>query len=310
MAKVQIKIASVKLEGGWHGRVLTQYQDGNVGGREAPQLPDIATWRAWLHHLITDRAAIPGHAVLKYSKTGEVLRGRMITDTGVIEVICKQSRSLGLRRRLTGLFGFSRAWLNFQRALVLLKADINTARPLAVLERGSFNREAWLISEYIPDLVDLDHVALRRLAEVPPKRRYAVKRTILSAVVDLLDRLEKHNLSHRDLKASNIMLRNWDGNGGEASAWLVDYDGLGGGGEQLARRRQQLVRLAASLRTYESITRTDYARFLKQCPLQTDQAIGWRKSFRELAHQAAVVDARARRPRSHKVDGYSGEPAP
>ena len=310
MTKVQVKIAPVKLEGGWHGRVLTQCQNGNMHGTEAPQLPNTAAWRAWLHQLITDRAAIPGHAVLKYSKTGEVLRGRLITGTGAIEVICKQSRPLGVRRQLREMLRASRARRNFQRALTLLNAGINTARPLALLEHGFPRREAWLVSEYIPDLVDLDHVALRRMAEVPPERMCAVKRGIISAVVDLLDRLEKHKLSHRDLKASNILLRHWDSDSGQASAWLVDYDGLGGGGGQLARRRQQLVRLAASLRTYESITRTDFVRFLRQHPLQTGQASGWKETFRKLAQQVAIVGSRARRPRSHKIDGYSGEPTP
>ncbi len=296
----------IKLDNGWSGHVLVRSGRGDVGTPDALPLPTRIEWTQWLGQLTTGSSSLSGYAVLKYSRTGEVCRATLPVGDGALDVICKQSRSHGWRT-LARVFRQSRARRNFDRAVILLRAGINTARPLALLERGFPSAEAWLISEYVPDLVDLDHIALRRLSEVAPDRKYLVKRGILLAVMDLFDRLRQHNLSHRDLKASNILLRHWDGDGAPASAWLVDVDGLGGGGRRQVRCRKQLVRLAASLRTYESVTRTDYGRFLKRCPLHADETADWRQTFRDLAEQAAGYDTSSIRRKTHKIDGYSGD---
>lgn len=308
MGDLQLDTELIHLPDGWIGRVLTRCQGVASHHAEPLELPDVNQWRGWLGELIANPAGMPGYAALKYSKTGEVFRARLPVGDKAIDVICKQSRLRGLRRRIAGMLRPSRARRNFDRALSLLRADINTARPLALIERRLRRGETWLISEYLPDLIDLDHVTLRRLPGVDPNQARGIKDGIVNALIDVLDGLERHGLTHRDLKASNILMRHWDGDGGQASAWLVDLDGLRGGGRRATgRRRQQLARLAASLRGYDSVTRADHCRFLKG--YLSRQAVGadaWKQHFRRLAHQAADYAVRAQRRKTHKLDGYTG----
>jgi serine/threonine protein kinase len=190
----------------------------------------------------------------------------------------------------------------------MLTIGVNTALPLALIERRS-PREAWLLTTYIPDLVDLDNAILQLLPRLERQRRYSVKNTIASEVAGLLVCLHSNGLTHRDLKASNIMLTSWDGRAGPAKVWLVDLDGLG----RLprignARRWRSLTRLAASLRGHSSITHSDYARFLKSLMRQLGiPQTEWKRHYRDLAKEADTYVRRAGRRKMGKLDGFTGE---
>ncbi|MGD2108984.1 MAG: lipopolysaccharide kinase InaA family protein [Phycisphaerae bacterium] len=305
MREFQVEFERLALANGWRGWVLTSCDDDGRAAGDSP-LPNINAWEAWLSGLVGNPSKLAGYAVLKYSKTGEVCRALLPGVDGGREVVCKQSRRRGVRR-VVGMFRKSRARRGYERALRLLAAGIHTAQPLALLERRFPSSEAWLVSEYIPDLVDLDHVALRHLAAIPRARLHAVKGHISTAVGELLEAMRAHDLSHRDLKAPNIMLTDWNGESDRPRVWLVDLDGLGGGGRRASRRREQLVRLASSLRSYKSVTRADYARFLKALPLGQDGASAWKSTYRELAFLVERYDTGSAAGKSHKIDGYSGD---
>ena len=105
------------------------------------------------------------------------------------------------------------------------------------------------------------------------------------------------------------MLTNWDGHAGPVKVWLVDLDGLcrlprfGA-----ARRWKPLVRLAASLQGYSSITHSDYARFLKffMKRLGIPQT-EWKRHYRDLARRADAYVRRAASRKLGKLDGFTGE---
>jgi hypothetical protein len=69
-----------------------------------------------------------------------------------------------------------------------------------------------------------------------------------------------------------------------------------------------LVRLAASLLDYISLTRSDYCRFLQTylaragLPRET-----WKEHYRSLAAQATDYVGRAQKRKTHKLDGYTGQ---
>ena len=272
-------------------------------------LPTIEQWRTQLSQLTADPKSLPDCTALKYSASGEVLRARLEAGDSTIDVICRQSRIHGIGRKLISSFAPSRERRNFTRALQVAGIGINTAIPLALIERRTPQRQAWLVTTYVPDLVDLDQVALRFLPRLGPRQGRRVKDAISEAVIEVLDRMERNNLSHRDLKATNILLRNWDGARGTVTVWLVDLDGLcryrylGAGG-----RWRPVVRLAASLLGYTAVTQSDYCRFLKRYLAgRIGSNRGARQQLhRKLAQQVSNYARRAVRRKGHKLNGFAG----
>ena len=165
-----------------------------------------------------------------------------------------------------------------------------------------------MVAQRVDGLVDLDQVALMSLARIDTARSRVIRNQCISAIVDFLVALEQAGLAHRDLKASNILLASWDDAAIETRVVLVDLDGLAPRvtwNEQ--RRRKTLVRLAASLLQYQSITRADYGRFLKQY-ITSIGATGskWKVLYRQLTQQARSYVGRARGRKKDKIDGFGG----
>ncbi|MCK4657932.1 MAG: hypothetical protein KAV82_00280 [Phycisphaerae bacterium] len=301
---VPVHVKSLSLADGWAALVVT----GVGGAAAAIELPAVDDWRVLLERLSDDPTALPGHAVLKWSEKGVVLRARLEWAGKSVAVVCKRSRVRGFRRRMFAAWRPCKERVNFERGLALLRAGIATAFPLAVLQRRGSCAEAWLITEFVEDVVDLDQVALVLLPQLEPSRQRAVKNAIIEALAGLCDLMHRHGFSHRDLKASNILLTNWDSRKATVRPCLVDLEGLRLRGAMSARRRRQpLIRLAASLLGYTTVTRTDFCRFLQA--YLTRSGIGterWKQHFHELAKQASNYTRRAQRRKTDKLDGYTG----
>jgi hypothetical protein len=223
-------------------------------------------------------------------------------------VACKHTWETGKWARLLRACRSGALHRQRTRAEALLRCGINTAQPLAIIERRTTG-EAWLTTAFITGLVDLDEVALTRLAQFEAPRQRQVKSSLLAAVVDLCARLETDGLYHRDLKASNILLADWAGRDGPVRPYLVDLDGvLRRSRWRAARRWRPLVRLAASLADYTSITRTDYARFLKAyLAVSGAPSEDWKPRFRTLGKRIDQYVRRARLRKTDKLDGFDPE---
>lgn len=301
------RVIQLTLANGWSVSVVTSADGLGPGTVPDKPIPTADNWRSLLETLTDDPASMPGYEVLKYSKGNEVFRARLAWRSQSLEVVCKQFGGRGFWRRVFAAWRPSKERVNFDRGLTLLHAGIATALPLAVVERRRPRREAWLVTEFIPDAVDLDQVALTLLPRLKPDRRRRVKDAILKEIVDLFDRMGGHGFHHRDMKASNILLTNWDSHDEPVCTWLVDLEGFRlRGSSSRHRRRQPLVRLAASLLGYASVTRTDFWRFLQAylgrtgVPPET-----WKRHFRELADQATDYVRRAKLRKTDKLDGYA-----
>ena len=307
------------MPGGWSGQVLTGRFGPASPGRSPTELPGVKPWQAWLTQLTGDPSSLPDYTVLKYSPGSGVFRARLACADKSIHVIAKRSGALTSFQRLMGVWRTARARRDFEQAFTLIRAEIDTALPLAWIERRRPKRESWLVTQFVPDLVDLDQVALTLLARLETKRARAVKDGITTALVELLDRFDRHRLHHRDLKASNILLQAWDGTVGPVRAWVVDLDGLQRPRIRATSRRwKRLTRLAASLLGYTTVTRTDYFRFLQayvdRRASRSDASNRpgptrnhCRALFRKLASRSARYVRRARRRKAHKLDGYTGD---
>ncbi len=307
-----VSAVSIALSGGWSGRVLVEDRAASPARAGGGGLPDCGSWRPWLEQLIAHPADLPGYSVLKFSKTAEVFRAGLAWSGGAndrrMDVICKRATIGGFGRGLLARWRPSRARRNFDRGLALLRAGIGTALPLATLERRARPGEAWLVTEHLADLVDLDLVVLTRLPRLDSRQSFKVKSALLDAVIELFSRLASLGLHHRDLKASNILIANWDDPGQGLRAVLVDLDGLRRRRWwRPSERRQPLIRLAASLLGYPAITRTDHLRFLRRYLPPTGRGgAQWKAHFRSLARGATRYANRAQGRKTHKLDGHTG----
>ncbi|MCH7849583.1 MAG: hypothetical protein IIB53_14630 [Planctomycetes bacterium] len=291
-------VEPIRLSGGWSGRVVTRIGEDEV--------LTIGRWEALLAAVVSAPEGLPGFEMLKSSKAGSVFAVVVDAPRGARRVICKCSRPRGPWRRAGAMIRASRARKNWDRGAELLAAGIATPQPLALLERKGWGGADWLITEAIEDVVDLDQVALALLPRQDDRQRAGVKARLGAEIAKLFVALDRANLHHRDLKASNILLTAWDGS--TPRVWLVDLDGLTMSKRgEAGLRRQRLVRLAASLAGYSTATRTDHARVLRAChALLGAPATRWRLTWRELAPLVAEYNRKAATRKHGKLDGFSG----
>lgn len=270
-------------------------------------LPSADVWHPWFEQLVTDPTALPGYAMLKYSKSGEVFRARITgRHDKPFDAVCRFSRSDDWGTSF--LQRPSRAQRNLRRAVRLLHVGIDTAVPLAWIERNSPPRSSWLVTEFVTDVVDLDQIVLTLLSHLDRRALHKVKAGLSEELVELFARLHDARLYHRDLKASNILFTHWDGREGPVGTILVDLDGLHQRHWWSRRRRwQPLVRLAASLRDYPTLGRTDFARFLQQYLTRVGiSTADWKAHFRRFAREASAYAQHSKHRKSHKLDGFTG----
>jgi tRNA A-37 threonylcarbamoyl transferase component Bud32 len=166
-----------------------------------------------------------------------------------------------------------------------------TPRPLAVLhrQRHGLLYESYLLMEKVPNARNLRDFVVALDSRDAAERRIAL-RSLIDQVAHLARRLHQCQISHRDLKATNLLV-NGDG------VWLIDLVGIR---RHLrlspARRMQNLTRLHASFCQDARLTRTDKLRFLRvylQWGLLGRG--GWKRWWRQIEQATQAKLARNRR---------------
>jgi serine/threonine protein kinase len=129
---------------------------------------------------------------------------------------------------------------------------------LAVFHRRRFGLEleGYLITEKLERATDL-HAYLGSLDDLAPTERMVAFRQRIDEVARLVCEFHRRQLSHRDLKATNVLLT-------AEAVWLIDLVGVRVY-RRLAksRRIQNLARLHASFCRDKRLTRADKLRFLR-----------------------------------------------
>lgn len=167
----------------------------------------------------------------------------------------------------------------------LLDRALPTARPFAVLHRRHHGLvyESYLLAEKIDGCVDL-HGFLARLAELNPADRLACLRIRIDQIARLVRDLHRRHLTHRDLKAANVLTPPPGRPAPGYGCWLIDLVGVRRCRRiSPARRVQNLARLNASFLQSPAITRTERLRFLRtylQWHLHGRQS--WRDWWRDI----------------------------
>lgn len=158
------------------------------------------------------------------------------TKTKVVSHILQDQNGIGLRvvtkrfhygsgfRRLGFFFFPSPALRSLKGALLLRSKDLLAPAPLAALEYRDWEGvgTSYYMSEEVTDSRSLHAFWQAILRELPAKRRLAVGRSVLRELARLLSALHFMGIYHRDLKASNILIQ--EGEGEKRRIFLVDLD--------------------------------------------------------------------------------------
>ncbi len=303
-----VPLTALALAGGWYGYALAEmpvaFREDNLDHL----VPTPDEWPVLLNQLHPDPSLVPGYAVLKFSRSVEVCRVTPSVGGRSFDLIIKRSRRE--KRRMADYIRGGREHRNFQRALNMRAIGIKTALPLAVLERRTPHRGAYIVTAFVPTVMDLETIATTHLAKLDERIRVRTKLDISCGIVRTLKILHDNGLVHRDLKASNIMLANWTDVGVATDVFLIDLDGIQRARVSSDRRRwTMLARLFASLGHYHYISRTDAARFLRRYIDMTGATDEWKVRFRQVTNAARQYNIRAqgRKRNRGKLDGFLGE---
>lgn len=262
---------------------LTEGANRAIAVRDLPQ----DTLRRWLHDPDALFAA-PGSRVVKHSRSSTVAELSPEASGLAKPVIYKRFTVtkwsdpwVGLVRHTPAL----RSWINGHR---LLESGVPTPRPLAVLHRhrSGLPRECYLITEKAPDALEL-HRCVADLSRRPPPERTAMLRALIEAVARLVRSLHDRQLSHRDLKAANVLVTWASRSAGDPRVrlHLIDLVGL----QRFRRlgrspRIQNLARLHTSFVHDRLITRTEKLRFLRvYLAWGLKGQAGWKEWWRAIA---------------------------
>src|SRR5262249_5618731 len=214
----------------------------------------------------------PNTRMIKNSRTSTVAEITMVVAGVPTRVIYKRFNRKKWLDPLFTLFRPSRAWRSWQAGQPLTCRGIPTPRNLLFLAR---RRNAWYnpFSWYLPrdtylitakqdHTVTLAEYVRRFLPTLDPKEARTRLRAITLNLAGLIRKLHDRSLSHRDLKASNILVH-LDRLDSDDFLSLIDLVGVRlQNPVPLGRRVKNLARLSVSLSRVQGRTRTETLRFL------------------------------------------------
>ncbi len=183
--------------------------------------------------------------------------------------------------------GALRSWVMGQG---LRERCLPSPKPLAVLHRLDRGRpaEGYLLVEKVPEARDLKRW-VTDLGQAPEAERRGRLRRAVERLAALVRELHRRNLSHRDLKAANVLVTEPG-----PEFWFIDLVGVRRHGKLSRRRRvQNLTRLHVSFHDNPAVSRTDKLRFLRvylQWGLFGRK--GWKEWWREVEQATKTKTAR------------------
>ena len=196
---------------------------------------------------------------VKASSSSSVAKLQLPTENG--------KRSFAFKRFLNGRRWWWKTLLSAFRRTRGAKAwyygnamhvrGIPTAKPLCVLECriGPFVIASSALTEWLEGAIDL-HGWLRKVESLEEPDRHRRLLDAAKTLGRLVGRMHSRGVSHGDLKAANILVKD---DGGRIEPYFIDVDGAQVSGESgipLRRRVRDLARLGESASAYPWISRS------------------------------------------------------
>jgi tRNA A-37 threonylcarbamoyl transferase component Bud32 len=276
-------------------RYFRRVRLGNVAGHVVADLPGEV-----LPPFLADPDAPfvkPGVKLLKNSTSSTVAELEIPAGEGTLCVVYKRFAITSLTDPLVAMARPTAALRSWVMGHGLLTRYLPTPRPLAVLHRYrcGLPLAGYLLTEKVHDALDLSGY-VDRIARLPASERQSRMRDLLARVGRLLRTLHDRHLSHRDLKAPNLLLRIGSDGMTVVDVFFIDLVGVRRHGKlRRTRRIQNLARLHASFRCHAVVTRTDKLRFLRAyLAWGLHGRLGWKRWWHQVE---AATEAKVRRNR-------------
>jgi tRNA A-37 threonylcarbamoyl transferase component Bud32 len=238
----------------------------------------------------------PDAQVVKQGRSALIVKTTLCLSETETPTAYKRCGCKSPGRRLLRRFLTPRAARNLHLAHAMLRAGIATPRPmLAVLPRWRvFFRPCYLATEWIEAAVPVD-VFLRNAARFEAGKKQAVLRAAAECVGQLLGTLHARGFTHRDLKATNLLMRE---SAGRVEAFVIDLDGAARPWFISRRTRMtNLARLVLATDGLTPITHTLRQRFLRSYLTAAGDSAPWKAIWRQLDEISRIRRSR-RAPRS------------
>jgi serine/threonine protein kinase len=248
----------------------------------------------------------PTTKILKNSRTTTVGETTMVVRGCPTQVVYKRFNRKKWLDPLLTLVRPSRAWRSWQAGQHLVSRGILTPQNLAIVtRRRTFKaaplfcllpHETYLITIKEQNSLDLGTYVRKVLPSLPADQRRALIRDLTVSLAQLVRSLHERSLSHRDLKASNILI-NVDSAAGRPQLSLIDLVGVRLQHPiPLSRRVQNLARLCISLDAVPGRNRSDTLRFLRlYLPWGLSPLNDWKGFWRSI--EKAIRNKRSRNQR-------------
>jgi tRNA A-37 threonylcarbamoyl transferase component Bud32 len=288
-----------RIAGGRDRRALRTNRDfyalsqGEVAGHAVSDLPP-----GQLARLMADPEALLQANLdrpIKLTHRSLVVQATLPLAGERVRVAFKRTRARSWFKAMCGLVRRGRAVDAWYHGHALLKRGIATARPIAVCEPRPIGPRwhSYLATQWIEGAENL-HLYGWQLADRPAVERRHRGRQCAEALGRLLGRMHAWQISHRDLKACNLVVAERDD---RIEAYLIDLDGVRIGRRLPADlRARHLARLAASLEAHPWIGRGDRLRFLRAYigELPTP-APDWKRLWRDIEFHCRPIIKRLAR---------------
>jgi hypothetical protein len=264
-------------EGRWLGsnRTIRKVRGGSVRGLAVRDLPE-----EFLQSLLADPDAAfarPGVRLLKDCTSGTVAVLAMPTAAGPVPVVFKRVKLRSWLDPLKNVFRRSQALRSWASGHALRDRWLPTPRPLAVFHRhrGGLPTEGYILTEMVPD----------------PAPLRPAGRDLTGRLARTLRAMHDRGVSHRDLKAPNILLARG------TEPVLIDLVGVRTRVRlTVEKRAKELARLSASFASDPAVTHSDRLHFLRAY-LAGGPAlgVGWKNWWKLVSEATAAKVARNRR---------------
>lgn len=235
------------------------------------------------------------HETVKVGGTALLVRTDFPVENRRISAAYKRVRRRNWWKVLTGFFRTNRQLRTWRLGRQFLEHNITTPRPLAVVVPRWYQIgvEAYLAIEWVEGARNLRQVALS-LSQFTSTTRRTFTRAAATGIGQLIARMHEARISHRDLKATNLLLRKTTCG---VETYVIDLDGAKHHHWRLSwhQRLCNLARLELSSRELPAISNTHRLRLL-QAYLAVSAAPKphWKTAWRQLSE---IAGRRALRPK-------------
>ena len=235
------------------------------------------------------------HETVKVGGTALLVRTDFHVENQRISAAYKRVRRRNWWKVLTEIFRTNRQLKTWRLGRRLLEYNITTPRPLAVIVPRWYQIgvEAYLAIEWVDGARNLRQVALS-LSQFTSTTRRSFMHAAAKGVGELIARMHEARISHRDLKATNLLLRK---TASGVESYVIDLDGAQHHLRRLGwhQRFCNLSRLELSSRELAAISNADRLRLLQAyLDASTAPKPHWKMAWQELSE---IAGQRALRPK-------------